>query len=475
MAGWSSPYPHDRDRIAAICGQLDGVALAIELAAARLATLGLDGLEAGLADQMRLLTGGPRLDIRHQSVRSALDWSFGLLDDEDQVVLRRASVFAAPFTSGSAGTVAGHSPLSPEDVPGSLARLADQSLLVVMPDPIVTRYRMLETISQYGAERMDQVGELADVRGRHLRWCLTTAARLEAGEHSKAAFTEVADDLRAGLAWAASKPDVRAEAHDLAVRLARLTYAMGMPSEAQRRYEEAAALAADAADAAEALHLGAVVAWGRHAGNEAIRLYRAASDAARRGGDPRRAARELVSAADVIVHAPGILSEPTPPGEEHALLAEARALAGGDAYLEAAVLKVTAYLGGDDVDPATPRARRTRRRAGRAGRRRLPDQRRTRPANGYAGRARRTGRRRRHRPTPPGAARPPGPRRRDGVADPGRPSYGADGLPRRRRPRDRPPLRPTAQRTALLPRGGPPRRRMAAHRGRPGRRFRRGG
>ena len=353
MAGWSSPYPHDRDRIAAICGQLDGVALAIELAAARLATLGLDGLEAGLADQMHLLTGGPRLDIRHQSVRSALDWSFGLLDDEDQVVLRRASVFAAPFTSGSAGTVAGHPPLSPEDVPGSLARLADQSLLVAMPDAIVTRYRMLETISQYGAERMDQVGELADVRGRHLRWCLTTAARLEAGDHSKAAFTEVADDLRAGLAWAASKPDVRAEAHDLAVRLARLTYAMGMPSEAQRRYEEAAALAADAADAAQALHLGAVVAWGRHAGNEAIRLYRAASDAARRGGDPRRAARELVSAADVIVHAPGILSEPTPPGEEHALLAEARALAGGDAYLEAAVLKVTAYLGGDDVDPAT--------------------------------------------------------------------------------------------------------------------------
>ena len=80
MAGWSSPYPHDRRRIAAICTELDGIALAIELAAARLTTFGLDGLEAGLADQLGLLAGGPRLDDRHRSVRSALDWSFGLLD-----------------------------------------------------------------------------------------------------------------------------------------------------------------------------------------------------------------------------------------------------------------------------------------------------------------------------------------------------------------------------------------------------------
>ena len=85
MAGWSSPYPHDRPRIAAICSGLEGVALAIELAAARLATFGIDGLEAGLADQLGLLAGGPRLDARHRSVRSALDWSFGLLTEEDQV------------------------------------------------------------------------------------------------------------------------------------------------------------------------------------------------------------------------------------------------------------------------------------------------------------------------------------------------------------------------------------------------------
>jgi hypothetical protein len=123
-----------------------------------------------------------------------------------------------------------------------------------------------------------------------------------------------------------------------------------MPSEAQERYEEAAALAVDPAGAAEALHLGAAVAWGRYAGNEAIRLYRAAARAARRGGDPRRAALELASAAEVITNAPGILSEPPPAGEERALLGEARALAGGDVHIEAAVLTVTTPE--DEFDPA---------------------------------------------------------------------------------------------------------------------------
>jgi hypothetical protein len=353
MAGWSSSYARDRDRIAALCADLDGVALAIELAAARVATFGLDGLEAGLADRLDLLAAGARLEGRHASVRSTLDWSFGLLDDKDQVVLRRASVFAAPFTAAAAAAVTGHLPLVPGEVSGGLARLADHNLLVVTTGSGGTRYRMLETIRQYGAEQMDRVGEVDEARGRHLDWCLMTATRLGTDEESGVAFDQVADDLRAGLRWAADQRSRRADAHELAVRLAALTFARGKASEAQERYEQAATLADDAHEAARALHLGAVVAWGRHAGNDAIRLYRAASDAARQGGHARRAAQELVSAADVIVHAPGILSEPTPPGEEHALLAEARSLAGGDAYVEAAVLTVTAYLGGDDVDPAT--------------------------------------------------------------------------------------------------------------------------
>jgi predicted ATPase len=114
-----------------------------------------------------------------------LDCSFGLLDEKDQVVLRRVSVFAAAFTSAAAATVAGQAPLMPGEVAGTLARLADHNLLLVVPAPGGTRYRMLETIRQYGEERMAEVGERTGVGGRHLRWCLTTAARLDAarGRH----------------------------------------------------------------------------------------------------------------------------------------------------------------------------------------------------------------------------------------------------------------------------------------------------
>jgi predicted ATPase len=83
--------PDQLGRIPAICRALGGVALAIELAAARLPTLGIDGIEAGLADQLRLLAGGPRIDDRHRSLRATLDWSYALLDPVEQAVLRRTS------------------------------------------------------------------------------------------------------------------------------------------------------------------------------------------------------------------------------------------------------------------------------------------------------------------------------------------------------------------------------------------------
>jgi predicted ATPase/DNA-binding CsgD family transcriptional regulator len=182
MTGWSPSCAGDHRRIAVICRRLDGVALAIELAAAGLATRGLDGLEAGLTEPLAVLTGGSRLDERHRSVRSALDWSFGLLTGDDRVLLRRTSAFAAPFTATAATVVAGFPPLTPEGVARGLARLAEQNLLVASTRPDGTRYRMLETIRQYGGERMEHAAELDQVRGRHLRWCLETAARVQRGE-----------------------------------------------------------------------------------------------------------------------------------------------------------------------------------------------------------------------------------------------------------------------------------------------------
>ena len=113
MTGWSSPYADDHRRIATVCRRLDGMALAIELAASCVATLGLDGLDRGLADPLDLLTGGPRMDQRHGSMRAVLDWSLGLLSTDEQAVIRRASVFASPFTAAAAAEVAGFAPLTP--------------------------------------------------------------------------------------------------------------------------------------------------------------------------------------------------------------------------------------------------------------------------------------------------------------------------------------------------------------------------
>ncbi len=90
------------ERVAALCRGLDGIALAIELAAARLPALGLDGLEAGLADRLQLLAGGSRVNDRHRSLRSALDWSSALLSEPERALLRRMSVVAGPFSVAAA-------------------------------------------------------------------------------------------------------------------------------------------------------------------------------------------------------------------------------------------------------------------------------------------------------------------------------------------------------------------------------------
>jgi predicted ATPase/DNA-binding CsgD family transcriptional regulator len=145
----------DRHWVARICRGLDGVALAIELAAARLPVLGLDGLEAGLDDRLGLLTGGRRLDDRHRSLRSAPDWSYALLTEAERATLRRVSVFATAFTAqAAAALVAGWPPAgaTPAGTPAAarLAGLAEHSLLAAVTGPDGTRYRALETIRQYG-------------------------------------------------------------------------------------------------------------------------------------------------------------------------------------------------------------------------------------------------------------------------------------------------------------------------------------
>ncbi|MYR46213.1 LuxR C-terminal-related transcriptional regulator, partial [Streptomyces sp. SID5910] len=228
------PGPAVGDGVVAVCERLGGMALAIELAAARWPTLGLDGLTAGLADPLRILTGGSRADDRHRSLRAVLDWSHDLLDPWDQTLLRRVSVFVAPFTAEAATEVAALAAGAVTEVTegtgpalvDGLGRLAEQSLLSVVPSGTGTRYQALETIRQYGTERLGEAGELVGVRARHLRWCLGAAHVLEgaSGPDWRAQFDALADDLRGALAWAAGRPERRADAHRLALSLAGLAF-----------------------------------------------------------------------------------------------------------------------------------------------------------------------------------------------------------------------------------------------------------
>jgi predicted ATPase/DNA-binding CsgD family transcriptional regulator len=357
-AGGGLPSSTETDRIAAVCRGLDGMALAIELAAARFASLGLDGLEAGLADRLRMLTGGPRIDDRHRSLRSTLDWSHALLDEPDQAVLRRISVFAGPFTADAATTVlAGWPPVPAGAVATILGGLADQSLLIAVAEPDGTRYRALEAIRQYGAERLEDAGESAEALSRHLSWCLDQSAALQAGSGElagdwRAAFDQVADELRGALTWAAGHARYRPQSYGLAIGLAHLCFTRGLPGESQRRFEQAAELATDDLTAAAALRGAAGAAESRHFGNDALRLRRSAADAALRAGDRAGAAADLARNAELINRAPGLMATVPTNGEVEALITEGWALAGDDLAARARLLTAEAF-NGDVTDPAT--------------------------------------------------------------------------------------------------------------------------
>jgi predicted ATPase/DNA-binding CsgD family transcriptional regulator len=350
--------PGDMRRVAAVCRGVDGVALAIELTAARFPSLGLDGIEAGLADRMNLLAGGRRADDRHRSLRSALDWSYALLDQADQAVLRRISVFAAPFTAGAAEAVcAGWPPAESGSIAAALARLADQSLLVTAADGTETRYRALETIRQYGAVQLDAEGEATGAAARHLGWCLEAAAALglpavDDDPAWRSAFDLLADELRAALGWAAGQAPREPRAYRLAVTLAELAFARGLAGESQRRYEQAAGLAAGAGQEAAALHYAAGAAKSRHFGDDALRLHQAAAEAGVRAGDRTGAAADLAQAAELCHRARGLMATAPADGLPGELIARGWSLVLGDgnATAEARLLIAEAY-DRDNIDP----------------------------------------------------------------------------------------------------------------------------
>jgi len=197
------------DAVASLCHRLDGMPLAIELAAARVSVLTPAQIVERLDDSLHLLSVGPRTAMtRQQTLRATLAWSFELLDADEQVLLRRLAVFAGGFGLEAAEDVCAEDPLRRSEAVAVLGRLFDKSLVHVGEGYEERRYRLLETVRQYALERLEEAGERSDFQRRHRDWYValaesdpTPAGELPASEELRRPDVE-RDNLRAALASA---------------------------------------------------------------------------------------------------------------------------------------------------------------------------------------------------------------------------------------------------------------------------------
>jgi predicted ATPase/DNA-binding CsgD family transcriptional regulator len=198
--------------VAEICGRLDGIPLALELAAARMRVLSAEQIAAGLRDRFQLLTGGSRTAMpRQQTLEASVAWSYHLLDEDERALLRRLSAFAGGFSPaaaeavGAGGTNGG---IGPEQILALLSQLADKSLIQA-DDEAEGRFGMLETVRHYAGRRLIESGEAAGTWRRHFEFFLAAADRRpgESADAYRERLRADYDNIRQALEWAASQDD----------------------------------------------------------------------------------------------------------------------------------------------------------------------------------------------------------------------------------------------------------------------------
>ncbi len=197
-----------------ICRRLDGMPLAIELAAARVRALSLDEIVDSLHDRFRLLIGGRRTAVRRQqTLRASVDWSHALLTEPERVLFRRLAPFMGGFDLAAARAVAGGTEVERYQVLDQLTLLVDKSLVVADDTGGRMRYRLLETVRQYALEKLGESGEADAVRSRHRDYYTAMAAELDApaatGHQRRVEQIETEiDNLRAAFAWSRDNGDI---------------------------------------------------------------------------------------------------------------------------------------------------------------------------------------------------------------------------------------------------------------------------
>jgi predicted ATPase/DNA-binding SARP family transcriptional activator len=284
--------------VAEICQRLDGLPLAVELAAARARHLGLADIAGRLDARFELLTGGPRTaQARQRTLRAVVDWSYQLLDETERLVFERLGVFASGARLESARSVCAGDGVSPAEVEPVLARLVDKSLVVADRRRDGVRYRLLQTLGDYAVERLRERGDEEATRRRHAEWVSSLAASVEmhvdaTDRRARLAAVRAEDaELRHGLTWAlTAEPTLALEI------AARLGFFWIMTLHAHRGWADLSAALAAAPDAPADLRAHAQAFAGLAGGMsgaaaEAAELGDAAVAYERERGDPFRLGR----------------------------------------------------------------------------------------------------------------------------------------------------------------------------------------
>jgi len=237
--------PENAAAVMQVCRRLDGMPLAIELAAARIRALSVEQIVTRLDDAYRLLTGGSRSALpRQQTLRAAMDWSYCLLSAQEQAFFRRLSVFAGSFSLAAAEAICAGEPGEADDVLDVLSCLIDKSLVQVEERRGEARYRLLETVRQYGQDKLQECAEAAQVRRTHRDWYARLAEQAEA-EMQEARQESVFDrleaeheNLRVAIGWSLEQQEA-ATAAQIGAALLRFWLLRGYMSEGRSWLERA--------------------------------------------------------------------------------------------------------------------------------------------------------------------------------------------------------------------------------------------
>jgi non-specific serine/threonine protein kinase len=228
-------------QVADVCRYLEGIPLAIELAAARLAFLSLDVLAARMHDRFRLLVGGSRIALpRYQTLRAMMDWSYGLLGTKEQALLRRLTIFSGGWTLAAVEGVCPDEDLPLESILDTLGGLVAKSLITAKEANGEARYGMLETVREYGHAQLADNEQESVLRERHLGWfaryCENAIAGWGAGDQAALlrGLDAELENVRAALAWGVDHPGGSTDALRLASALSRFWQTRGLVGEGRR-------------------------------------------------------------------------------------------------------------------------------------------------------------------------------------------------------------------------------------------------